>query len=160
MLELGLDQLPTYGLMKNVSQEQLRAYLDCLSAKECVFTDPEHATLRLGPAAGGVLFRGERVTMTAKVRPPEINVSPKATQSAPAAPAEDSSLLAALKAERSRLARRDGVPAYIVFSNAALADMAAKAPQNMAEFMQVSGVGEVKAARYGEEFLAVIAAQR
>ena len=158
--ELGLDQLPTYGLMKGTSQEQLRAYLDCLSSKGYVFTDPEHATLRLGPPAGNVLFRGERVTMTAKVRPLEIKGSKKALEPSPAAPAEDSGLLAALKAERSRLARRDNVPAYIVFSNATLSDMAAKAPKDMGELLQVSGVGEVKAARYGEEFLAVIAAQR
>ena len=158
--ELGLDQLPTYGLMKGTSQEQLRAYLDCLSSKGYVFTDPEHTTLRLGPPAGNVLFRGERVAMTAKVRPPEIKGSKKAPEPSPAAPAEDSGLLAALKAERSRLARRDNVPAYIVFSNATLSDMAAKAPKDMAELLQVSGVGEVKAARYGEEFLAVIAAQR
>ena len=158
--ELGLDQLPTYGLMKGTSQEQLRAYLDCLSSKGYVFTDPEHATLRLGPPAGNVLFRGERVAMTAKVRPLEIKSSKKAPEPSPAAPAEDSGLLAALKAERSRLARRDNVPAYIVFSNATLSDMAAKAPKDMGELLQVSGVGEVKAARYGEEFLAVIAAQR
>ena len=158
--ELGLDQLPTYGLMKGTSQEQLRAYLDCLSSKGYVFTDPEHATLRLGPPAGNVLFRGERVAMTAKVRPLEIKGSKKALEPSPAAPAEDSGLLAALKAERSRLARRDNVPAYIVFSNATLSDMAAKAPKDMGELLQVSGVGEVKAARYGEEFLAVIAAQR
>ncbi len=157
VLDLGLDQLPTYGLMRNTSQEQLRAYLDCLGGKGYVFTDPEHATLRLGPAAGNVLFRGEQVTMTAKVRPPEVKRSPKTPEPVSAAPpVEDSSLLAALKAERSRLARRDNVPAYIVFSNATLSDMAAKAPKDMTELLQVSGVGEVKAARYGEEFLAVI----
>ncbi len=155
VLELGLDRLPTYGLMKDTSQEQLRAYLDCLSNKGYVFTDPDHATLRLGPTAGNVLFRGERVTMTAKVRPPEIKRPKKAPE--PVSAPEDNALLTALKAERARLARRDGGPAYIVFSNATLSDMAAKAPKDMAELMEVSGVGEVKAARYGKEFLAVIA---
>ena len=160
VLELGLDQLPTYGLMRDTSQEQLRAYLDCLSSQGLVFTDPEHATLRLGPGAGGVLFRGERVTMNAKVRPAQVKPAKNAPEpvAAPAAPA-DSELLSALKAERARLARRDGVPAYIVFSNATLADMAAKAPDSLEALLQVSGVGEVKAARYGEEFLAVIAAR-
>ena len=49
------------------------------------------------------------------------------------------------------------MPAYVVFSNATLADMAAKAPQTMDDFLDVSGVGEIKAARYGEAFLKVIA---
>ena len=98
--------------------------------------------------------------MTAKVRPAEIKPPQKTPATAPAAAPEDGGLLAALKAERSRLARRDEVPAYIVFSNATLADMAAKAPRNMTELLQVSGVGEVKAARYGEEFLAVLASYR
>ena len=70
--------------------------------------------------------------------------------------AED--LFAALKAERMRIAQEEGVPAYIVFSNAALADMAARAPRTMAEFLEVSGVGAVKAERYGARFLAAIAA--
>ena len=67
-------------------------------------------------------------------------------------------LFAALKAERTRLAAAEGVPAYVVFSNATLADMAAKAPHTMEDFLEVSGVGEIKAARYGEAFLKAIAA--
>ena len=49
------------------------------------------------------------------------------------------------------------MPPYIIFSNAALTDMAAKAPRTIDEFLEVSGVGQVKAQKYGEEFLAVIA---
>ena len=78
---------------------------------------------------------------------------------APDAP-PDQSLLAALRAERTRLARQEGVPPYIIFSNAALADMAARAPRTPEEFLEVSGVGQVKARRYGSDFLAVIAAWR
>ena len=47
---------------------------------------------------------------------------------------------------------------YVVFSNAALADMAARRPRSLAEFLEVSGVGEVKAQRYGEAFLQTIRA--
>ena len=56
------------------------------------------------------------------------------------------------------IAAAEGVPAYVVFSNATLADMAAKAPHSMEDFLEVSGVGEIKAARYGEAFLKAIAA--
>lgn len=73
------------------------------------------------------------------------------------APVPEGGLLAALREKRTQLAREAQVPAYIVFSNATLADMAAKRPVTMEEFMQVTGVGSVKAERYGAEFLGVIA---
>lgn len=157
--ELGLDQLSTYGLLREEPGERVRAYLDCLEAAGCVHTEPEHATLRPGPRAGAVLFHGERVYMRSRVeRRPEAPPERK-PERAPAAP-PDQSLLEALRAERTRLARQEGVPPYIVFSNAALADMAARAPRTPEEFLEVSGVGQVKAKRYGAAFLAVIAAWR
>ena len=61
-----------------------------------------------------------------------------------------------MKALRSRLAQGAGVPAYVIFSNATLADMAALRPLDMEEFLRVSGVGRVKAERYGREFLQAI----
>ena len=94
------------------------------------------------------------------VRAGEAPVLRGAKRASAAAPAADDSLLAALKAERLRLAQSEGVPAYIVFSNATLADMAEKRPSTMDEFLQVSGVGAVKAARYGEAFLRVVARWR
>ena len=69
----------------------------------------------------------------------------------------DAGLLDALRSVRSRLAASGGVPAYVVFSNASLADMAARQPASMEEFLEVSGVGEVKAQRYGRDFLEAIA---
>ena len=68
----------------------------------------------------------------------------------------DGGLLAVLKALRFRLAQEAGVPAYVVFSNATLSDMAALRPLDMEEFLRVSGVGKVKAERYGAAFLAAI----
>ena len=155
-MESWLDQLSTYGLMREETRERVRAYLDCLEAAECVYTETEHGTLRPGAKANAVLFHGERVHMLSRVeRQIEAPVRQKAER-VPAAP-PDQSLLAALRAERTRLARQEGVPPYIIFSNAALTDMAAKAPKTMEEFLEVSGVGQVKAQRYGAEFLAVIA---
>ena len=67
-------------------------------------------------------------------------------------------MIAALKALRLRLAREENVPAYVIFSNATLSDMAARQPRTDAEFRAVSGVGQKKAERYGSLFLAEIAA--
>ncbi len=157
--ELELDQLSTYGLMREETRERVRAYLDCLEAAECVYTETEHGTLRPGPRANTVLFHGERVHMLSRVER-QIEAPPRQkAERVPAAP-PDQSLLAALRAERTRLARQEGVPPYIIFSNAALADMAARVPRTPEEFLEVSGVGQVKARRYSSAFLAVIAAWR
>ena len=61
-----------------------------------------------------------------------------------------------LKALRLTLAKEENMPAYIVFSNATLQDMAKKAPVTMADFLDVSGVGSYKTQRYGQAFITTI----
>ncbi len=65
-------------------------------------------------------------------------------------------LMNALREKRREIARKDAVPAYIVFSDRTLAEMALRRPATLAAMANVSGVGEMKLARYGEEFLSVI----
>ena len=67
--------------------------------------------------------------------------------------AENEALFGRLRAVRAALARRLGLPAYVVFSDAALRDMCAKRPQTERELLNVSGVGEAKLQRYGAAFL-------
>jgi ATP-dependent DNA helicase RecQ len=62
-----------------------------------------------------------------------------------------------LRALRREIADRDGVPAFVVFSDATLRDMAARRPATRAAMLDVSGIGEVKLERYGDAFLAVTA---
>ena len=61
-----------------------------------------------------------------------------------------------LKAVRKAVAAKAQVPAYVVFSDASLLDMAQKRPSSMEEFMKVSGVGERKGVRYGKRFISAI----
>ena len=68
----------------------------------------------------------------------------------------DESLYETLRSQRTELAQKESVPAYVVFSNATLMDMAQKKPHTMAEFLDVSGVGQMKAKRYGKAFLEAI----
>ena len=68
-------------------------------------------------------------------------------------PGEDADLFDVLKELRMKLARESAVPAFVIFSNATLTDMARKKPRTMSQFKKVSGVGEIKAAWYGEAFL-------
>jgi ATP-dependent DNA helicase RecQ len=69
---------------------------------------------------------------------------------------ENPELFERLRAVRRRLADAEGVPAYIVFSDAALRGMASRAPRTADEMLEVPGVGPVKLARYGEAFLAAL----
>ena len=73
-------------------------------------------------------------------------------------PAGDPGLLAALKALRLRLARERQVPAYVIFSDRALIDMAARRPRDLDGFAAVNGVGAAKLKDFGKVFLAAIAA--
>ncbi len=69
---------------------------------------------------------------------------------------QEQRLLAALKDKRLEIARQDSVPAYIVFSDRTLADIALRRPVSLEALANVRGVGEMKLERYGEKFLAVI----
>nr|WP_325215253.1 DNA helicase RecQ [uncultured Oscillibacter sp.] len=154
ILRLRLDQLPTHGALKGLDRDRIQRYIDHLMEEGYLRSDgEEYPVLRLTARAGDVLFRGERVFL--RERAPEAGAAGRTVPRA-AAQEADGSLLAALKALRFRLAQAAGVPAYVVFSNAALADMAALRPLDMEEFLQVSGVGRVKAERYGEAFLKAI----
>ena len=147
--ELGLDTLPTYGLMSTLPSTQIREWIELLERAGYLEADPVHGGIDTTPKAASVLFSGEQV-LTRVRRASHMEARP---QKKAAAPRADEPLLAALKALRFRIAQEQGVPAYIVFSNATLLDMAAKQPCSMEELMDVSGVGHVKAERYGAAFL-------
>lgn len=152
--ELGLDKLSTYGLMDKVSGSRVRELMEFLELEGCLWVNPAHSTLEPAGRARQVLFEGQKLFMPVRTdRVKERKTPGKGRELQPAAQGE---LLAELRALRSRLAQEESVPAYIVFSNASLADMAARAPCTMEEFLEVSGVGRVKAARYGKDFLYVI----
>ena len=73
-----------------------------------------------------------------------------------ALPPMDADLYDVLRALRAKLAQESKVPAYVIFSNATLQDMAQKKPKTVTEFKRVSGVGELKATWYAKPFLEAI----
>lgn len=155
VLQLGLDNLPTYGILREIDRAQIRVWIEYLLQEGFLtFVGDEYPVLRLTAQAGDVLFRGERVTMSAR-KPSKVETL-RARKYAPLPAETDDGLLEALKSLRFRLAQKQNVPAYIVFSNATLADMAARQPASMTDFLEVSGVGAAKASRYGDAFLAEI----
>jgi ATP-dependent DNA helicase RecQ len=64
-------------------------------------------------------------------------------------------LWAALKAKRMELARAQGVPPYVIFHDSTLVEMMSVHPLNLDQMARVSGIGQAKLARYGDEFLKV-----
>lgn len=143
--ELGLNDVSTYGLLKDRPRSEIHAMIDHLEGEGYLETEPEHQTLRLTPKAAQVLYQGAKVVMKVEVQEQEASLS------APAG--DEADLFDALKMLRQELAKEAGIPAYVVFSNATLTDMARKKPKTMSEFRKISGVGELKAAWYGKIFL-------
>ncbi|MDR2908608.1 MAG: HRDC domain-containing protein, partial [Oscillospiraceae bacterium] len=154
---LGLDNLSTYGICDE-SENRLRDIVGHLVQRDFLrIGGGEYPVLLLGEDAVRVL-RGE---LTVEMRlPREVERAARKmrrepTQNTPGRPM-DSGLFERLAALRTEIAKRQGVPAYVVFPDSALADMCLKLPSDNEEFLQVAGVGQVKLERYGEEFLRVI----
>ena len=162
----GLDTLSTYGILADTSARRIRYVLDALvDAGLLGVTGGQYPVVCATEET--LPFLRERRAFTLKVprRLPKDNAPATSerprTGGAKGAPELDEAgqaLFEHLRGVRAEIARELGLPAYMVFSNATLADMAAKRPANEEEFLAVSGVGQAKAERFGERFLAEIAA--
>ncbi len=151
LLQLGLDKLGSYGMLRKLGKDDLRAMAENLESQGYLETDPVHGGISLTQKAQGVLFEGKTVSM----RLPKAEAS--APVSSPIGGGQDPNLLAMLKRLRRKIAMQESVPAYIIFSNATLEDMARKAPTTLEAFAKVNGVGSVKVKRFGEVFVDAIA---
>ncbi len=160
-LELGLDKLSTYGLMKEKTQGEVRDLVAYLEDAGYLETDPVHGGITLTEDAALVLFGGETVEQKVKATPLATRVLKESKQKGggrvSVLDTRESALYDVLRGERQRIADEKGVPAYIIFTNAALYDMVRLYPKTPYEFRQVSGVGDNKLNLYCDSFLRVIA---
>ncbi len=167
ILDAGYDGLTTYGIMSDVSTQRVRFVLDSLEeAGHLACTPGQYPTVYVTQQGRTWLLREKtpylvRVPKRLKSKPAPATVTgSKGTtfgRGGSGVAEVDEELFERLRALRTVIAREEGVPAYIVFNNATLIDMAAKRPSDLDELLDVSGVGASKAARYGERFLACIA---
>jgi ATP-dependent DNA helicase RecQ len=165
--QFGHETLSTYGIGADLSEAQWRTVLRQLIALGHLRTEGEYNTLELTPSAREVL-RGD-VTMLLR-QPSE---APKRVRGeragkgtrgargkdkAPPLPLDPPGLARfdALKAWRAEVAREHNLPAYIVFHDATLAEMAQTAPGSLDALGQISGVGAKKLEAYGREILRVL----
>ncbi len=153
------EQLSTFGIGAELDPRQWRSVFRQLVARGLLTVDVEgYGSLLLTEESWPVLRGEQRIELRREQKP--VPTKRKSRKPSPAAAAaavdKSSSLWNALRALRQQLAKRQGVPPYVIFHDKTLAQMLELRPQTSAEFGELSGVGERKLARYADAFLAVI----
>ncbi len=160
----GHQRLSTFGIGSDVGEQQWRAVLRQLIALGHVRTEGEYNTLELTPTARHVL-RGEvDMLLRQAIDAPKRTRTGRMTRggsTTPKAPpvtldAAGTERFSALKAWRAEVAREHNLPAYVVFHDATLAEMARSLPRSLDALGQISGVGAKKLEAYGREILRVL----
>ncbi|MCD7918381.1 MAG: DNA helicase RecQ [Clostridiales bacterium] len=147
VVQLHLSDLSTFGLLREMREEELCALRDVLVTYGYLSVEGTEVPILTVTQRARGLLQGQR-TLSVRV-PPE----PVRTQTATVGSPEQ---MQALKAVRTRLAKRAGVPAYVICSDATLMDLCVRRPHTRAELLQVKGIGAAKAEKYGAELLAAV----
>ena len=149
-----LDTLTTYGIMESVPKEYIRQVIEFLLVQSYIqATTDGYQVLKIQPKAYAVLRGQQSLHMRVLQQPDNME------SSVPTSYVEiDEELFQQLKALRAKIAKVQSVPAFVIFTDAALRDMCIKLPQNLKSFLEVNGVGQTKANRYGERFIKLIRA--
>ncbi|MDM4719872.1 DNA helicase RecQ [Micromonospora sp. WMMA1363] len=153
------DALTVFGVGGELSEAEWRGVVRQLLAEGLLAVEGDYGTLALTDTSSDVLGRRRTVMLRREpVRAPARSVKPRgaATVVAELAPAA-ANAFERLRSWRAATAKEQGVPAYVVFHDATLRQIATDAPAALADLSQVSGVGEAKLAKYGEQILAVLA---
>ncbi len=156
----GHDRIPTHGVGTDLGPYEWRSVFRQLVARGLLWVDMEgYGSIRLTDDSWPVLRGETRVHMRRDLRPSRPARKRKRSEERPPPdPATwNEELWEALRAHRLELARAQGVPPYVIFHDATLREMVEIRPGTLDELAGITGVGETKLERYGEEFLAVIA---
>lgn len=156
---LHLDQLSTYGIMKEVPQSRIREIIQYLVLNEYILlTNTEFPVAKLGAKYKELLNSDQPILMKVMAQSEREQKEAKSGNlKAKQYYGEiDQQLFTKLKALRFQIAEESRVPSFVVFSDATLLDMCRKKPTEKDGLLAVSGVGEVKFQRYGERFLKII----
>jgi ATP-dependent DNA helicase RecQ len=151
--ERGHDQLPTFAVGKDLSKPAWGAVFRQMMGRDLVRPDPDrHGALRMTEAARPVLRGEAQVTLRSDTVVAAGEREVVRTQVAD----EDLGLLSQLKARRRALAEAQNVPAYVIFPDKTLIEMAETKPRNLDQMAGITGVGAKKLESYGAAFLEVI----
>ena len=155
VVERGHDKLPTFAVGRDLSKSAWAAVFRQMMGRDLVRPDPDRfGALRMTDAAVPILKGEESITLRAdtveKADKSERNIARVQVDE------EDVALLTALKAKRRNLAEAQGVPAYVVFPDKTLIELAEKRPQSLDDMTGINGIGARKLESYGQAFLEVI----
>jgi len=155
------DSLSVFGIGTELSDGEWRGVVRQLLAQGLLMVEGDYSTLALTDASAAVL-RGEHPIMLRR-EPKRSEKAARTAKRREQAVPEDFPEHAApaferLRAWRGATAKEQGVPAYVVFHDATLRQIAAQAPTTLAELGAISGIGENKLAKYGQQILDTLAA--
>jgi ATP-dependent DNA helicase RecQ len=164
--QFGHDKLSVFGVGRELNEKQWRAALRQLVALGHLRPDSEaFGAMKLTESARGVL-KGETEVMlreeTPGTRIRAVRTKSRRGDLAPAGAGKtgDPSLLGALRAWRSQVARQRGVPAYVVLHDSTIDGIAVSRPSTLAQLRDIAGIGDKKLEHYGEELIALVKASR
>ncbi len=151
--ERGHDSLPTFGVGRDYSRAQWGAIFRQMMGHDLIRPNPErHGALTMTDAALPILRDQQKITLRRdSVARPDRRPAVKMLVNE-----EDAPLLSALKAKRRALAEAASVPAYVIFTDRTLVEMAETRPNTLDGMARIGGVGAKKLERYGAAFLEVI----
>lgn len=165
IIQRGLDKLSSFGKEAAISLARIRQVIDHLIMNEYItLTNEEYAILKLNSKSSDI-FHNEKIMIKMpkqeeqdKEKEKEIDKETKRRKTSNDLNLDNLSydLFEQLRKLRLAIAKDEKVPPYIIFSDKTLTEMCIKYPLNQAEMLSINGVGEMKYAKYGEQFVNVI----
>ena len=159
------DSLSVFGVGKDLTDLQWRAVVRQLLAQGVLAVEGDYGTLLSTPAGDEVLYRGRQIRLRDDpVRVPQAKPARASRAAASAAAATelseaDAAVFDQLRAWRGAAAKEQGVPAYVIFHDATLRQIASQSPSTLTELSTVNGVGDAKLAKYGQQILDILGRQ-
>ncbi|NFN48613.1 DNA helicase RecQ [Clostridium botulinum] len=139
VIQFNFNELSTYGIMKDYSNDELKNFINTLISHRYIsVVNGTYPVLGLNQRSMSVLKSEEKVVFK------EFKIEKKAR--------EDNELYSILKEIRKEISVENGVPPYVIFGDATLKEMTVKYPVNKEQMLNISGVGEIKYKKYGEIF--------
>ncbi|MGX1975037.1 DNA helicase RecQ [Streptomyces kronopolitis] len=158
VIQFDHDGLSVFGVGDDLKEAEWRGVVRQLLAQGLLAVEGDYGTLVLTEASGEVLGGRREVPMRREPEKPARAARAKGKRAAPVdLPAEAVPAFEALRGWRGSTAKEQGVPAYVIFHDATLREIATLRPTTTAELGSVNGVGENKLAKYGAQILEVLA---
>jgi ATP-dependent DNA helicase RecQ len=152
------DELSVFGIGADLRESEWRGVVRQLLAQGMLAVEGDYGTLVLTERSNAVLRREQSVMLRREVERVRTK-APKPRAATVEIPPEAEPLFERLRAWRGTVAKEQGMPAYVIFHDATLRQIAALRPGTLAELGTVSGVGENKLAKFGQQVLDTLAAE-